>query len=269
MGKRKPLDVGILEMLSNILGETERGLTGSEIHRLLLQAKIDDISYNETFLAKRKKLYNAFANFQNKNLCADNILLFIQLVLKPSRFVNCPEEYERLRGEVNKQLAFEGYTVKEDGKFALTNKASIISDVEIRAENMKQELAERNAHAQIFKYCTPELISNNYFHSVFEANKGLFQRIRELSGLTTDGNKLVEEVFSTNPILIINNYQSQQEKGEHTGFANMLKGLCGMFRNPEAHQPKIYWNIDKQDALEILGLISYCHRRLDKAQKIR
>ena len=42
-----------------------------------------------------------------------------------------------------------------------------------------------------------------------------------------------------------------------------------MFRNPEAHQPKIYWNIDEQDALEILSLVSYCHQRLDKAQKIR
>lgn len=37
------------------------------------------------------------------------------------------------------------------------------------------------------------------------------------------------------------------------GFCNILKGLCGMFRNPEAHQPKIYWNIEEQDALEILG----------------
>lgn len=159
--------------------------------------------------------------------------------------------------------------VKEDRKFAVVNKASTISDVEIKVENLKQELAERNTHAQIFKYYTPELINNNYFRSVFEANKGLFQRIRELSGLATDGNKLIEEVFGTNPILIINNYQSQQEKDEHTGFSNMLKGFCGMFRNPEAHQPKICWNIDKQDALEILGLISYCHRRLDKAQKIR
>lgn len=91
MGKRNPLNVGILEMLSNILGDTERGLIGSEIHRLLLQAKIDDISYKETYLAKRKKLFNAFANFQNKNRCADNILLFIQQVLTPSRFVGCPE----------------------------------------------------------------------------------------------------------------------------------------------------------------------------------
>lgn len=42
-----------------------------------------------------------------------------------------------------------------------------------------------------------------------------------------------------------------------------------MFRNPEAHEPKVEWNISEQDALEILGIISYCHRRLDKAQQIR
>lgn len=97
----------------------------------------------------------------------------------------------------------------------------------------------------------------------------MFQRIRDLSGLTKEGNALIEQVFSSNPILIINKYQTKQEKDEHVGFCNLLKGLCGMFRNSEAHQPKIFWNIDEQDALEILGLISYCHRRLDKAQKIR
>lgn len=115
----------------------------------------------------------------------------------------------------------------------------------------------------------PELLANNYFHSVFEANKGLFQRIRDLSGITTDGVALIEQVFSNNPILIINNYISQSEKDEHKGFCNILKGLCGMFRNPEAHEPKVTWEITEQDALEILGMISYCHRRLDNAHKIR
>lgn len=266
---KKVLNVAVLELLSNIFGDTADGLTGSEIHRFLLQARIADIYENETFLAKRKRLFNAFANFQNTHNCSNNILKFIQLVLTPSRFVGKLEEFETLRTRVNQQLAFEGYEVMKNGQFTLTQKASVISDVELKVENLKQELTNRDTHAQIFKYCTPELLSNNYFHSVFEASKGLFQRIRDLSGLLTDGNTLIEQAFSNNPILIINNYQTKQEKDEHTGFCNLLKGLCGMFRNPEAHQPKIYWDIDEQDALEILGLISYCHRRLDKAQKIR
>lgn len=269
MEYRKVLNVAVLELLSNIFGDTADGLTGTEIHRFLLQAGIADISENEVFLAKRKRLFIAFANFQNTHNCCNNILKFIQLVLTPSRFIGKSDEFEALRAKVNQQLAFEGYEIKENGKFVLTQKASVISDVELKVENLKQELTNRNAHAQIFRYCTPELLSNNYFHSVFEASKGLFQRIRDLSGLTTDGNTLIEQVFSSNPVLIINNYQTKQEKDEHVGFCNLLKGLCGMFRNPEAHQPKISWDIDEQDALEILGLISYCHRRLDKAQKIR
>lgn len=269
MEYRKCLDVAILELLSNILGKTDGGLTGTEIHRFLLQAGISDISENEQFLAKRKRLFNAFANFQNTKKCCNNILKFIQLVLTPSRFVGDEEKFEDLRSEINKQLAFEGYEVKANGKFSVKDKAEVISDVELKTENLKQELTERNSHSQIFKYCTPELVSNNYFHAVFEASKGLFQRIRDISALTTDGTALIEQAFSNNPIIIINGFQTKQEKDEHVGFCNILKGLCGMFRNPEAHQPKIYWDIDEQDALEILGLISYCHRRLDKARKIR
>lgn len=269
MEKRRPLNVAVLELISNILGETNKGLTGPEIHHFLLQVGIEDISEKEIFVSKRKKLFNAFANFQNVHKCSNNILKFIQYVLTPSRYVDRLDEFEELRFKVNQQLAFEGYMLNENGKFSKIEKANVISDVELKVENIKQELTERNAHAQIFKYCTPELLTNNYFHAVFEASKGLFQRIRDLSGLTSDGTSLIEQAFSSNPIIIINGYKTKQEKDEHVGFCNILKGLCGMFRNPEAHQPKIYWNIEEQDALEILGLISYCHRRLDNAHRIR
>lgn len=267
--KYKSLPVDTLEMISEILGDTDKGLTGSEIHRFLLQAKIEDVSEKEQFLAKRKRLYNAFANFQNKYNCSNNILSFIGLVLAPSRYINNQSEFERLRNAINQQLAFVGYELMQNGKYREIEKANTISDVQIKVKNLKLALESRNAHQEIFKYCKAELLQNNYFHSVLEANKGLFQRIRDLSGIKTDGNNLIEQVFCSDPILIINNYQSSSEKSEHNGFCNLLKGLCSMFRNPTAHEPKIYWEIKEQDALEILGIISYCHRRLDNAQKIR
>jgi hypothetical protein len=42
-----------------------------------------------------------------------------------------------------------------------------------------------------------------------------------------------------------------------------------MFRNPTAREPKVDWDVTEQDVIEILGIISYCHRRLDNAQKIK
>ena len=266
---RKCFPANVLEMISNILGDTEKGLTGSEIHRLLLQANIEDTTQEGVMLAKRKNLFKSLANNQNKLKCSNHILIFIGHALSPSRYVDKPEEFERLRNAVNQQLAFVGYELKEDGKFREIEPAATISDVQIKVDNLKQELENRNAHSEVFKYCKAELLQNNYFHAVLEANKGLFQKIRDLSGIQTDGNNLIEQVFSSNPILTINNYQTSSEKNEHTGFCNLLKGLCSMFRNPTAHEPKVDWEITEQDALDILGIISYCHRRLDNAKKIR
>ena len=256
----------VIEGIANVLGDTSEGLTGSEIHKLLLQSNIEDIDPVNT---KRIRLYNAFAESHNTLKCSNNILKFIANALAPARFVGNKDRFDNLREKVNQQLAFCGYQYNENGKFSIIEKANVIADVEIKANNLKQEIEKRNGHAEIFKYCKAELLQNNYFHAVFEANKGLFQRIRDLSGHNEDGNKLIEYVFSSNPVLIINNFTSKSEKDEHAGFANLLKGLCSMFRNPEAHEPKIYWEIEEQDALEILGIISYCHRRLDNAQKIR
>lgn len=95
------------------------------------------------------------------------------------------------------------------------------------------------------------------------------KRIQQLSGSDKQGRNLIENVFSKNPILIINNCINRSEQDEQEGFKNILCGLMGMFRNPEAHELKVEWPINEQDALEIFGMISYCHRRLDKAQKIR
>lgn len=263
---RKCLPPNVLEIISKTLGNTYQELTHKEIHRLLLQANIEDVDQT---LSKWQQLFNAFANEQNKNKCSNRILNFIAHVLAPSRFVTSLDEFERLRYAINQQLAFVGYELKDDGKYREIQVACKISDVQTRVENLKLELEKRKAHREVFKYCKAELLQNNYFHSVLEANKGLLQRIRDLSDIRTDGNTLIEHVFSSNPILIINNYQTSSERNEHNGFCNLLKGLCAMFRNPTAHEPKIDWDVTEQDALEILGIISYCHRRLDNAQRIR
>ncbi len=125
---------------------------------------------------------------------------------------------------------------------------------------------KRKAINECLSYVGYELQSNGRFR-VVEACKGLFARIRQLSLINTDGIRLVEYVFN-HPILVINSYKSKQEKDEQKGFEAILEGLCNMFRNPEAHQPKIEWPVSEQDALEILSLISYCHRRLDNAKRV-
>jgi uncharacterized protein (TIGR02391 family) len=59
--------------------------------------------------------------------------------------------------------------------------------------------------------------------------------------------------------------RTETEQSEQKGFANLVRGMFGTFRNVTAHAPKLRWPIDEQDALDLLSLVSYLHRRIDAA----
>lgn len=261
--QRRCMPQGVLERVSKILGDTDEGLKGAEIGYFLEQCGIKDIVPDIT---KWKRLYSAFANEQNQKHYSNTILKFIQTVVNPTRFTS-RETFERKRNALNEPLSFIGYQLGENGKFHEIQVSTTITEAQRRANELLYTLKARNAHSEIFRYCTAELVDNNYFHAVFEACKGLFERIRQLSQIEKDGTKLVQHVFGGEPLLVINAYQNKQQEDEQKGFQAILEGLCNMFRNPESHQPKIAWPVNEQDALEILSLISYCHRRLDRVKR--
>jgi uncharacterized protein (TIGR02391 family) len=108
-------------------------------------------------------------------------------------------------------------------------------------------------------------LAENYFHAVFEATKSIAEIIRQKTGLLQDGSELVEAAFSIkNPLIKINDLSSETKESEHKGFANLIKGVFGMFRNTTAHAPKVIWEINEVDALDIMSTISLIHRKLEK-----
>jgi hypothetical protein len=46
---------------------------------------------------------------------------------------------------------------------------------------------------------------------------------------------------------------------------NLIKGLFGLIRNPTAHRPKITFPITEPGALDIMGVVSLVHKKLDGA----
>ena len=66
-------------------------------------------------------------------------------------------------------------------------------------------------------------------------------------------------------MLAINSLKSESERSEQKGFLNLVKGTYGMFRNTTAHDARIHWNVSKDDAEDLLSLVSLIHRRLDAA----
>ena len=255
-----PIDSSVLEGISKVLGDTSNGLTGTEIGKFLQDVNIPDIDSTNT---KWKRIYHAFIAFQNRKRLSNNILTFINKSMSPARFIGRNEQFEDTRTELNKRLSFIGLELTDKGKFKRIVESKTISEAEQKANRLKSKLELRNTHPTIYKYCRAELLAENYFHTVFEATKSIAETIRIRTGLTEDGSELIDKAFSIkNPLITINDLSNETKESEHKGFANLIKGVFGMFRNTTAHSPKIVWEINENDALDILSTISLIHRKL-------
>jgi len=266
MEKIEPFNFQKLEAACKVLADTERGLTGTEIGYLIQDCKIKDVTPTAT---KWKRLFNALAEAQNKHQVGNHLIMFINRALDPVSYARDRVKFEWRRSELNVVLSFSGFTVREDGKVSKTTKENTLKGARERAGALKAKLEDRGAHEEVFNYCTAELIDENYFHAVLEAVKGIAQRIRVMTSLTTDGADLFNTVFYVKqPILKINSLTTETEISEQKGFSNMLVGLFGAVRNPVAHAPKISWPMSEQDALDILAIVSFIHRKLDHTIKV-
>ncbi|KAF5064477.1 TIGR02391 family protein [Methanoculleus sp. MH98A] len=246
-----------IEALARLLGECG---TGSDISRTLDNCGLVDKSGQST---KWRRLEWVFLESQRQYQCANHVLNFIRSFLIPVRFTGQSDVFEMHRQELNVILAFSGIEYGSDGDFRQREVAKTLDEAERRVKTIQAKFRGRRIHPEVLKYCRTELLQDNYFHAVFEATKGLAQRIRDMSGIQADGAALVDRAFSIDrPLLVINSLRTETEKSEHKGFAMLLKGCFGAARNPLAHEPKILWE-GEDDAADYLSLISLLHRKLD------
>jgi uncharacterized protein (TIGR02391 family) len=254
-----------LAAIADALADTSEGLTGSEIEYILSDCGIKDVSPD---LTKRKRLFNAFVGSQNSRQDKTRILGFIRKAMKPPRYARQPERYEPLRANVNRALAFVGMHVESDGALRIGDVARTLPEAERRASELRHDLAVRNVHPDVLRFCRAELVADNYFHAVLEAVKSVADKIRIKSGLSEDGSTLVDRTFGgAAPMLAINALATDSERSEQKGFANLLRGTFSMFRNPTAHEARIHWQMTKEDAEDLLSLVSLIHRRLEAVVK--
>lgn len=252
-----------LEAIAKALGDTSEGLTGPEIGHILASLKMDDPNPDIT---KWRRLYNALVIRQNYSQNRRASLEFIRQAMKPARYVKNPEQFETRRTNLNLALSFSGLAVDASGKVISIEKAQTLSDAARRAEELRTDLSTRGVHADVLRFCRAELVADNYFHAVLEATKSIADKLRSKTGLTDDGSDLVDKALAGNsPLLSINSLTTKSEKSEQSGFANLIKGTFGMFRNPTAHEARILWSMSKEDAEDLLTLASLIHRRLDNA----
>ncbi len=254
----------VLTEIAKILGDA---FTNTIIDECLKQLRL---SANGAPSTKWRKLLFVFRKYQDKNKSSKDVFRILESLLAPVRFIKDTQTYNAILTEINKVICTEGYEIDDTGTVIVANKLSTLDEINARYSSLIKKLQDRNIHSQVLKYCTAELLTENYFHSVFEAAKGISERVREMSGIDLDGTQLYNAVFSvSNPILKYNDLVSDSEKNQQNGLKEMLNGITHYVRNVTAHEPKIKWIIEEDAAIEILTVISFLHSALDKCIRVK
>ena len=261
-----------LEALANKLG-TLPELTHTNIDKYLVECSIQDISTKSKSVglgyipgdSKSKRIYKCFINEVHRTNNDLKIVSFIERALDPSRFADS-KRYDDVLNDINSVLLFMGCEINKSGKVKIVKKATTIDEVQERINALENETKKRNVHLEVLKYCKREYLDKDYFHAQFEASKGLFQRIRDLTNQNVDGTKLINGVFSTDePMLILPNLKltERTDKDEFLGYKHLFEYVVNAVRNPEGHTPRILASEELGECLDNFVIISRCHRFLD------
>lgn len=262
------MDSAVVRRISEVVGDTDTGLIGREIARLLAEVKIKDPGE----ITKRERVFEALMGVQRRDHSANAVLRFLAAVMSPVRYMNQPGEFDRWRNDLNEALAFAGFEVRADGRIGRRETAArTISEARVKAESFKRKLNDRGTHSEVMRACADEISDENYFHGVFEAAKGLAERVRQMSGLSADGIPLVNDAFGRSsgiPRIAFNALKDRTDQSEHDGYANIMRGVFGAFRNTTGHRPKESWPMAEPVALNIMSTITLLHDQLDQAVEV-
>ena len=275
------LQANQLKAICAILADTNCGLTKTEITRILNECRItavDDESRNidngmayQLGLNKKDWLFNCFANEMNNAKSTEKVFTFIENALNPINYTTMEkrDKHKWLLEEINKVVLLLGFEIGKDGKIRPVVKATTLDEVDRRVNQLQKKLYDRAIHTEVTRYCIKDYLQKDYFDAVFEASKGVAERVRQITGLTTDGSTLFQTAFSTkDPFLFFNQLTTESEVSEFNGLKELLQAIFHLARNPAAHTPKINWKVDETKALDIMTLISFAHKYLDECHKI-
>ena len=122
-----------------------------------------------------------------------------------------------------------------------------------------------NFHSEVRRNGQDLFAEKRYFHAVFECSKALEKHIQQKSQSELSGTALMNHVLSLSGSAKINSQQTQTEKDEQEGIRDLCRGLMMSIRNLTAHELALERPIPKEDAIDILSLISYVYRKIDNA----
>lgn len=257
--KIEPFSLSALERIAKIIGDR---YSGSEITGFFRKAGFPQVCHDGT--TKWRFVYSALEQIQSESYGPYQIAKIIQQLCSPEEYFGNAEGHRQIIDEVNEILSFYNLAVNiKDGKIVVGSKADAV--LRSRESEDTKLFDSRGLHAEVEKHGRLLFLEGRHFHAVFECCKAFDKYVQEKSRLNKHGSELMSAALCTKGPLKLNSQQTETERNEQEGIMHLCMGLMRAIRNPESHEPQLDWPITREDALDILSLISFLYRQVDKS----
>lgn len=278
-GKPEPVDSlkqlfkpAALEQIARILGEQYRGWEIANLFGYIgfPQYKHDGQTARWYFALR------VLVEIQSSNEGARNIIKIIELLCDPQRYTNQPEVHEDILKRVDEILRPYNFTLNENCKVVARQNGKLVVADELNTAVDSSKTGEaklfdaRDFHTEIKRHGQPLFLQGQYFHAVFECCKAFDKYVQKKSKLDNlSGSGLMSAAFSVGKgRLRLSTLNSETERDEQEGLMHLCMGLINAIRNPGGHEPALDRPMSREDALDVLSLISFLYRQVDKTHYV-
>jgi uncharacterized protein (TIGR02391 family) len=193
----------------------------------------------------------------------NGVLKVIETACNPQGWIGQRERFDKFISEVNSVLEFYGLRAADDGTLRSIGEQAKT----VRHTNTPDEVGfdSRSFHPQVIRHGRSHFCRGAYFHAVFECCKAFDAAVRINTKIDKSGQALMSEALSPTGPVKLNSQRTQSEKDEQQGIMFLCMGLMNAVRNPQAHEPELHWPMSRDDALDVLALVSFLFRKLENA----
>jgi uncharacterized protein (TIGR02391 family) len=131
-------------------------------------------------------------------------------------------------------------------------------------------LERERLHPEVYKHPKGSFQYEKYAHAVFETCKAYDKAVQAKTGLSNFGRSLMQQARSWNAsYLRATSGSTNSGESFHEGLKLLSEGTMAGIRNITAHEPVLDWLINKDDCIDMLHLLSFLYRQLDKSVNLK
>ena len=127
---------------------------------------------------------------------------------------------------------------------------------------------EEFLHPIVYKNAYRHFQDGDYREAVLNSIIGVFDYIRQRTGISLDGTKLIGEALSMeNPYLVLSDLDSLSGQNDQKGFSQIFQGAFVGIRDPKSHT--LIHDLTREKAAQYLIFASLLARRVEEAKLIK